>query len=175
MIIKKIRTRPKKWEKERTDKGSECAKKIRKEIERLSPFTLKPIGVAVESGYIPHLNVESKHLDYEVFYQKKKIAEVDPTCSNYTFAGSNIMPVNFYKGKIIRKLKVPSFMVYSMEKEPVPLKDRCMWITGENVIKCDDWTGELGGKMQHNYYTFKKDWHRGLESLIKELLKIVEH
>lgn len=163
-----------KWESGRTDVGSECAKKIRKEIERLSPFTLKPVGVAVESGYVENLHVESKHLDYGVFYGKKKIAEIEVSCPNYTFEGSKIMPVNLYKGKIIEKLNVPAFIVFSMEKEKQPLKDRCVWIKGEDVIKCDHWTEELGGKMQHNYFTDKKDWHRGLEDLIKQLLPVKE-
>lgn len=50
--------------------------------------------------------------------------------------------------------------------------DRCVWIRGRDVIKCDDWTEELGGKMQHNYFTDKNDWSRGLENLVDELLKL---
>lgn len=175
-IIITMVARPAKWEKDRTDKGSVCARKIRREIERLSMFELKPIGEAVEQGYIPDLDVISTHLDYEVLYNGKRIAEIDTTCSNYTFAGSMIMPVAFYKGKIIRKLYVPSFMVYSMEKEDRPLAKRCVWIRGKDVIKptITHETRELGGKLQHNYYTDKADWHRGLQSLIDKLLKIAE-
>ena len=84
------------------------------------------------------------------------------------------MPVAFYKGGIIRNLSVPTFMVYSMEEEKRSLADRCVWIRGEDVIKCFHDTEPLGGKLQHNYYTDKPDWHRGLQSLINELLKIVE-
>jgi len=173
-IIVRMVTRPEKFEKDRTDKGSLCAKKIRREIERLSPFELKPIGEAVEQGYIPDLDVISTDLDYEVLYNGKRIAEIDTTCSNYTFARSQIMPVAFYKGGIIRKLYVPAFMVYSMEKENRSLAERCVWIRGEDVIKCEHKTEELGGKPQHNFYTNKEDWHRDLPSLVDELLKIVE-
>jgi hypothetical protein len=61
------------WEKERTNWGSKCAKKIREEIERLSKskLTLKPMGISVEGGYIEDLHVISKHLDYYVFLQKR--------------------------------------------------------------------------------------------------------
>lgn len=173
-IIIRLVARPKKWEKDRTDKGSICAKKIRREIERLSPFKLNPIGEAVEEGYVPNLDIESTDLDYAVLYNGKCIAQIDTTCSNYTFEGSMIMPVAFYKGGIIRKLSVPAFMVYNMEKENKRLADRCVWIRGEDVIKCKHETAELGGKPQHNYYTHKEDWHRGLQSLIYEFLKIVE-
>ena len=172
--MKRFVLKPKKWEKDRTDKGSECAKKIREEIERLSPFEVRPIGVAVESGYDPNLDVTSKHLDYEVLYKGKRIAEIDPTCSNYTFEGSQIMPVNVYKGEIIRGLDVPAFIVFSMEREERPLADRCVWIHGKDVIKSPDEWRFLGGKDQHNYMTDKSDWHRGLQSLIDELLKVVQ-
>jgi len=172
--IIKVVTRPEPSEKDRTDKGSICAKRIRREIERLSPFTLRPIGVSVEEGYIPNLDVPSKHLDYEVLYRGRRIAEIDPTCSNYTFEGSKIMPVSFYKGEIIKQLEVPAFLAYSMERENLPLADRCVWIHGKDVIKCKHWTEELGGKLQHNYYTDKGDWKRGLRSLIDELLKIAK-
>ena len=166
--------RPKDWEKLRTDKGSICAKKIRLEIERLSPFKLRPMGTAVEKGFVANLDVSSTHLDYDVVYNGKCIAAIEPTCSNYTFEGSQIMPVAFYKGDIIKDLDVPAFIVYSMEKEKRPLADRCVWIHGKDVIKSPDWTEELGGKLQHNYFTDKRDWHRGLQSLIDELLKIAE-
>jgi len=172
-------TRPEKWEKHRTDEGSICAKKIRREIERLSPFKLKPVGVSVEGGYIPNLDVPSEKLDYEVVHNGKRIAVIDPTCSNYTFEGSKIMPVAFYKGEIIKESDVPAFMVYSMEKEKRSLVDQCVWINGKDVIKCPHRTEPLGGKLQHNYKTFEYPcgrhlWHRGLQSLIDELMKIVE-
>ncbi len=173
-VLHKVCKRPESWEKERTNQGSECAKKIRKEIERLSPFRLNPIGVAVESGYDPNLNVVSNHLDYEALYNGQKIAELDPTCCNYTFEGSRIMPVRFYKGEITKKLDCPTFFVYSMEKETLSLKDRCVWIRGKDVIKCDHLEEDLGGKMQDNYFTNKEDWRRGLKTLIDELWKLAE-
>jgi len=162
------------WEKERTDWGSRCAKKIREEIERLSnrKLTLVPMGISPEGGYIPGLHIPSEHLDYYVFYEGKHIATIDPTCSNYTFAGSAIMPVNFYKGKLIKQSNVPVFIVFSMEKETKPLADRCVWIHGKDVIKSPDSWDFLGGKDQHNYITDKNDWHRGLEKLVDALLKI---
>jgi len=65
-------------------------------------------------------------------------------------------------------------MVFSMEKENEKLANRCVWIRGEDVIKCPHDTRIIGGKLQHNYYTEKADWHRGLQTLINELLKIAE-
>jgi len=178
-IVIRLVARPKVWEKERTDKGSLCAKKIRREIERLSSFKLRPVGISVEGGYIPDLNIPSEQLDYEVVYNGKRIAVIDPTCSNYTFEGSKIMPVAFYKGEIIKNSDVPTFMVYSMEEETQPLADRCVWINGKDVIKCPHKTEPLGGKLQHNYKTFQYPcgrhlWHRGLQTLVDELLKITE-
>jgi len=167
-----IRKQPQLWEKDKTDRGSEGAKEIRAEIERLSPFKLQPLGVAVESGYVPNLKVESSHLDYGVFYRGKKIAEIDPTRSNYTFDGSNFMPVSYYKGDIIKSIGVPTFLVYDMSPEDKQLKDRCMWIRGEDVISAKSEWRYLGGKRQLNYFPDKSLWHRGLESLIQELPKI---
>lgn len=178
--IRDFRLRPESWEKERTDKGSKCAKKIRKEIARLSPFKLKPAGVAVEEGYVPDLDLPSEHLDYNVYYDAQRIAAIETTCSNYTFEDSRIMPVAFYKGQIIKRLDVPAFVIFSMEKEkPKPLGDRCVWIHGKDVIKCPHRTEPLGGKLQHNYKTLEYPcgrhlWHRGLQTLIDELEKIVE-
>lgn len=169
-----LKKRPEPWEKGKTDEGSVGAKRIRSEIEGLSSFELMPIGVAVETGYIPDLKVKSEHLDYAVFYKGEKIAELDPSTCKYTFDGSRIMPVSYYKGDIIRKNTVPSFFVYSMEKEQGALKDRCVWIRGEDVTKSEHHSEFLGGKMQENYFTDKKDWHRGLESLIEELSKIAK-
>ncbi|MDH5694697.1 MAG: hypothetical protein OEZ47_16495, partial [Gammaproteobacteria bacterium] len=159
------------WEKERTNWGSECAKKIRLEIERLSKgkLKLKPVGISVEGGYIEDLHEISQHLDYWVFYADKHIATVEPTCSNYTFLGSKIMPVRFYKGELIKQSEVPVFVVFNMTKEYRALKDQCVWIHGKDVIKSEDWTEELGGKLQHNYFTDKNDWHRGLQTLVDEL------
>lgn len=178
-IIIRLVARPEVWEKKRTDEGSECAKKIRREIERLSPFKLKPVGLSVEGGYIPDLNIPSEKLDYAVFYNGKRIAVIDPTCSNYTFENSRIMPVSYYKGLIIKNSDVPAFIVFSMEKENRPLADRCVWIHGKDVIKCKDELLPLGGKLQHNYMTSKlpcskRNWHRSLQTLIDELLKIAE-
>jgi hypothetical protein len=67
------RLRPQLWEKDKTDRGSEGAKEIREEIERLSSFKLKPIGVAVESGYVPNLKVESKILIMEFFTKGERL------------------------------------------------------------------------------------------------------
>ena len=169
------------WEKERTDKGSQCAKKIREEIERLSGFKLKlkPVGAHVESGYDPDFHGISEHLDYWVFYANKHIATIEPSCPNYTFAGSRMMPVSYYKGQIIKDSDVPVFVVFNMTKEHRSLTDQCVWIHGEDVIKCPDYREFLGGKWQRNCKTLeypgsRDDWHRGLDRLVDELLKIVE-
>lgn len=167
------------WEKERTDWGSKCAKNIRLEIERLSKLKLIPMGAFVESGYDPDFHGISKHLDYWVFYKGKHIATIEPSCLNYTFVGSRIMLVNYYKGLIIKQSNVPVFVVFNMTKEHRALKNQCVWIHGEDVIKCPDRWEFLGGKRQHNYHTeqfpcSKTNWRRGLQSLVDELLKIVE-
>lgn len=167
----KLRKRCEHWEKDRTDKGSECAKAIRQEIERLSPFKVNSIGTEVETGYVEGLIPKSEHLDYEITLNGKRIAEIDVTGSNYTFGDSKIMPVNFYKGEKTKKLGLQTFMVFSMERENLPLKDRCVWIKGADVIKCNHRAAWLGGKIQDNYYTNKEDWKRGLETLIAELQK----
>lgn len=69
-------------------------------------------------------------------------------------------------------MDAPAFFGYSMEREDLPLADRCVWIHGEDVIKAPDRTGFPGGKRQHFWDTDKDNWHRGLQSLIDELLKI---
>jgi len=165
-----------KWEAERTDWGSKCAKKIREEIERLSKskLTLKPMGISVEGGYIEDLHVISKHLDYYVFYKGKHIATIEPSCVNYTLEGSQIMPVNYYKGELIKQSQVPVFVIFNMTQELRSLKDQCVWIHGEDVIKCKHWPEPLGGKLQDNYYTNKHDWHRGLRGLVDQILKILK-
>jgi hypothetical protein len=84
------------------------------------------------------------------------------------------MPASFYKGEIIRRADVPTFLIYDMSLEQAPLKDRCVWIRGEDVIKCEHHWAWIGGKWQENYYTEKKDWRRGLETFIAELTVIAE-
>lgn len=59
-----------------------------------------------------------------------------------------------------------------MGKEVQPLADHCVWIHRKDIIKSNHWKEELGGKLQHNYFTDKNDWHRGLDSLIKELMDV---
>jgi hypothetical protein len=173
-LAKRLLKRPQTWEKDKTDRGSQGAKEVRAEIERLSPFRLELLGVAVETGYVPNLETESKHLDYGVFLEGRKIAEIDPTRCNWTFEESQFMPASFYKGKIIKTIGVPSFLVYDMARENKPLKDRCMWIGGDDVINAESGWKYLGGKMQLNYFPDKKLWHRGLESLIEELQWVAE-
>lgn len=145
---------------------------IREEIERLSDIKLNPIGTEVETGYVDGLIPMSEHLDYEALCNQKRIAEIDVTDSNYTFVGSGCMPVNFYKGKKVKTLGVPTFFVFRMNKEQTPLKNQCVWIRGKDVIKCEHHVAYMGGKNQDNHYTNKADWHRGLESLIEELRRI---
>jgi len=153
----------------KANKGSVYARKIRIEIEGLSPLKLKPTHTTVEGGYDPNYKDEHENLDYQVFYKGRLIAILDTTVSNYTFESSLIMPVRFYKGGIIKRSTVPAFIVICMEKERDPLKDICVWIRGENVIKSPTESPYM--EYQDNYYTDKADWTRGLENLVKELLK----
>jgi hypothetical protein len=162
------------WELSKQKRGQEGAREIREEIEHLSSFELQKLGTFVEEGFDATIKGEPKHLDYGVLYEGEKIAEIDPTRSNYTFDGSMFMPVSYYKGDIIKSIGVPAFLVYDMAKEVKPLKDRCVWIRGENVISAKFEWMNLGGKRQRNYFPDKSLWRRGLESLIDELLKTAE-
>jgi hypothetical protein len=171
-VKKVLRLEP--WEKSKQKSGQEGAKEIREEIERVSPFKLQLLGLFVENGFDATIKEKPEHLDYGVFYKGAKIAEIDSTRSNYTFDGSQFMPVSYYKGDIIKAIGVPAFLIYDMAKEDKHIKDRCVWIRGEDVINADNEWKYLGGKMQQNYFPDKKLWHRGLESLIEELLWIVD-
>jgi hypothetical protein len=133
-------------------------------------------GVGVERGYIKGVDLKGKidSLDYLVVSKTKQIAWIDVTCSNYTFEGSQIMPVNYYKGEFIQKANLPCFIVFSMEKEELPKKDRCVWIVGRDVIKSEHKWDYIGGKRQHNYYTKKQDWIRGLQSLADGLIHLTD-
>jgi hypothetical protein len=84
------------------------------------------------------------------------------------------MPVNYYKGQLIKQSRVPVFVIFNMTQELRSLKDQCVWIHGEDVIKCKHWPEPLGGKLQDNYYTNKHDWHRGLRGLVDQILKILK-
>jgi hypothetical protein len=162
------------WEREKANHGSERAIVIRKELEKLSPFQYEPLSSDVESGFIPGLHKKPAEfkLDYAVLHKGKRIALLDVTASDYTLKGSNVMPVDEYKGVLIKDSSVPVFILYEMEKESLPLSERCVWIHGEDVVKCrvhlDHW-----GKLRHNYHTNKGDWHRGLKTLIEEFKKLI--
>jgi hypothetical protein len=170
----KVRKRCNGWERKRVDQGSQDAKVIRAEIERLSSFQLNPVGTRVETGYEEGLIPKSEHLDYEVLYNGVRIAEIDVTGSNYTFNGSKVMPVRYYKGLKDMALSLPTFAVYWMKLETGPIKDSCVWIRGADVVKCDTQTNYWGGKKQTNYITDKADWDRGLESLVEEFSKLAK-
>lgn len=162
-------------EKDRTDKSAPCERIVKEEIERLSDFKLKLIkkGVGVEVGYIEGVDLRGRvdDLDYAVQFNGTIIAWIDVSCVNYTLEGSQIMPVNAYKGGIIKMASVLVFIVFSMEKEEKPIKDRCVWIRGKDVIKSRPEWSFLGGKNQYNHMTDKDDWVRGLQSLVDELRK----
>jgi len=164
------------WEAEKANHGSERAIVIRKELEKLSSlFQYELLSSDVESGFIPdfHKTLEEQKLDYAVLHEGKRIALLDVTASNYTFEGSRVMPVDEYKGVLTKKSSVPVFFLYEMEKESLPLSERCVWIHGEDVVKCrvylDHWD-----KPRHNYHTNKEDWHRGLKTLIQEFMKLIK-
>jgi hypothetical protein len=162
------------WEVKKQRQGQEGAKEIRGEIERLSHFTLRPAARFVENGFDATIKEKPEHLDYEVIYEGRKIAEIDPTRSDWTFEESRFMPVSYYKGDIVRAIGVPAFLVYDMAREDRLLKDRCMWIRGEDVISAESGWRYLGGKMQNNFFPNKNLWRRGLESLIQELDRIAK-
>jgi hypothetical protein len=176
-MSKKTR-RIKPYEKDRTDKAAPCERETRIEIERLSNDTLILIrkGECVENGYDPNIDLKGKidSLDYLVTFNGKEIAWIEVSCCNFTFEGSRIMPVSSYKGAFIQKSDLLCFIVFSMEKEQLPKKDRCVWIRGRDVIKSEHKWDYIGGKNQPNYYTNKEDWIRGLESLVSELIRLTD-
>jgi hypothetical protein len=171
-LMYNIKMRVFRWEGDRVDDGAESARIILAAFNQLSKFKLNPIGTEAISGYVEGLDPSSPDLDFEVLLGDKRIAELDTTGSNWTFDVSLIMPVNYYKGKKVKTLSLPTFFVYLMKKELGPIKNCCYWIKGEDVIKCEHHIAYIGGKNQDNYYTNKADWQRGLESLIEELRKI---
>jgi hypothetical protein len=156
--------------------GAKYAKKIRREFNRLSStFKLKMTHPSVEKGYDPTYKSDGS-IDYSVLFKGRCIATLDVSAVDYQLLDYNaphyskIMPVKRYKGK----RDTPFFIVYHMLRETeygLPLKNACVWIKGKDVIKSRTETrdDEPFPENQDNYYTDHKDWHRGLESLIKEL------
>jgi len=188
----KISRRSKLWQVEyalkscehgRAEQGAKDAKIIRLELEKLiKDFTFKPTHPSVEDFNIPKPEREAgdiEPLDYDIYdKQGNLIAHVDFTGSNYQLLDPNasdyskIMPVTEYKGNFMKQSKEPCYVIFWMKREHSPVKDACVWIRGENVIKCHTEWGYLGGKPQFNYMTEHKDWHRGLDSFIEELKRI---
>lgn len=128
------------WEEEKANAGSKFAIRLHAELDRLSPlFKYEPTSPDVEGGFIKglHKKPEDLNLDYRVLNEGKHIASMDVTASNYTFETSRVMPVADYKGRLIKDSTVRVFLVYSMERESLPLSERCAWIKGEDVIKCN--------------------------------------
>lgn len=160
--------------------ASACEKAIRSKIEELSGLHLKPVGHGTESSEIINAPIKKKieHLDYEVVLNRKVIAILEISCTNYSFEGSEFFPINAYKWRVE---KLPTYYVYSLEKEPYDLPQRCWWISHEKAVKSllkpnPVWlnTRRPGGiKPQLNYLTDKDAWTRGLQNLIDELLNNV--
>jgi hypothetical protein len=171
--LNKIRMRVLPSESGPVDQGARDAKVIWAVFNQISKeFKLNPVGTEATSGYVENLIPSSPDLDFEVLFGSKRIAELDTTGSNYTFAGSMIMPVRCYKGYKVKTLNVPCYFVYWMKNEQGEVKDCCYWIKGEDVIKSSTRTIPTSHKLQDNYMTDKADWHRGLDSLIEELRKL---
>ncbi len=166
----KMRVRP--GERLQVDDGAKSARIIQAEFNKLSEFKLKSIGTEATTGYVEGLIPSSPDLDFEVLISDKRIAQLDTTGSNYTFAGSKCMPVRDYKGVKVENLGVPTFFVYWMKREPGEVKNCCYWIKGEDVIKSPTEENPWGCKLQVNYMTDKAYWHKGLDSLIEELRKM---
>jgi hypothetical protein len=97
------------WEAKKANHGSERAIAIREELEKLSPFQYEPLSPDVESGFIRglHKKPEDLKLDYAVIHEGKRIALLDVTASNWTLKGSHVMPVDKYKGALIKDSSVP--------------------------------------------------------------------
>jgi hypothetical protein len=170
-------------ERNRVNHGSSYAISVRLALEFLSTtFKFEPVGTEVESGYVDGLVPTSPDLDYAVVHNGKIIAQFDVTGSpTYTFAASKFIPLNIYKGKKVKTLLVPTYFVFWLMKEGGAIKDCCYWIKGEDVIKYptrwlntfDPSSGEY--KLQENYITDKKDWYKGLDSMIRELEKVAHY
>jgi hypothetical protein len=154
--------------------GAIDAKIIFDEFNKLSEFKLKPIGTSPfkfinDKNFTP----TSKHLDFEIQYKGERIAELDVTGCNYTLEGSAIMPVRCYKGKKIRELGLPTFILFWMKLETGDVKDCSYWIKGEDVIKSPTGIVNTKPKNQDNYLTNKNDWKKGLTTLIEELQRLI--
>jgi hypothetical protein len=167
-----VRMKVFRWEAGKVNEGAESARIIQAAFNELSELKLNSVGTEATTGYVDGLIPSSLHLDFEVVRDGKRIAELDTTGSNYTFAVSKMMPVNCYKGHKIKTLDVPTFFIFLMKKEYGKVKDCCYWIKGEDVIKSPIETRYMGGKPQDNYMTDKADWHKGLNSLIEDLKKM---
>jgi len=180
LIVKKLALKI--HEHHRAAVGATDAKAIRLELELISDFKFKATHPSVEDFNIPKLKRkegEIEPLDYDIYnVQGNLIAHADFTGSDYQLLDSNaqhyskIMPVSAYKGDFIKQAQKPCYIVFWMKREHSALSEACVWIKGENVIKCNKEWGWLGGKRQLNYMTHKDDWRRGLDNFIKELKRL---
>jgi hypothetical protein len=161
------------------DEGSQCAKRVKREIQRLSGFKLEATDPTVEKGYDEAYKDEHKLLDYYVLHECVRIAMLDVSCVRYQLLDwnarhySKIMPVAAYKGLIATESKLPIFIMYLMLYEQpygMPLKNCCVWIKGEDVVNAprDVPEGAPSPEDKANYYTDIKRWHRGLDCLIAQ-------
>jgi len=159
--------------------ASECEKAIKQKIEELSKgkLTLKAVGfgTGLKDKIAGTLEEKIKHLDYDAIIGEKVVAIIEISCTNYTFERSKFFPINAYKW---RTEELPIYYVYSLEKEPCDLLERCWWITQDkatnNLLQPNPVWLETerpeGIKLQRNYIVNKNAWIRGLQSLVASLV-----
>lgn len=166
----------------RLPEAAKCEKETRILLEKLSNGKLQfePTNPTVENPNVVNIPFEEKanRLDYNVNYKGKNIATFDVVCANYSFDGekpSGDFPVRGYKGDVVKKSEVPSFFVYRLTLEVnCTEEERYWWIEGEKILEYPYRWSFIRGKNQDNYWVDKHVWHRGLQTLVDELFKIVE-
>lgn len=111
-----------------------------------------------------------KDLDIELNIMEKPIAQIEVTGSpQWNFERSRFFPIVTHKIERARKHELPIYFVFVLDVEPSPNE---WWRKAEG---CDQYPRRILNTRYgpvDNYLTDKNSWHRGLKSLVEELLKI---
>ena len=147
------------------------------EIHRLSNGKINVEFVGYGAGVPEKFKTPKPHdadtpLDLEIKIAEKPVATVEVMGSpGYTFEKSGFFPVAWDKVERSKKSKIPVYFVFVLDDEEQPNQ---WWIEADRCDKYDfkpDFPTKYGP--QDIYATNQHHWHRGLQTLIDELLKIV--
>jgi len=156
------------------EKSSKRENSVAYTIKQLSnnrlPVKYAGYGAGVSKKYAKHIPYsESRSMDLLV--GGTAIVEVMGS-ERYNFERSNFFPVAMDKVERAKKSKIPAYFVFVLDRESQPNK---WWIKG---VRCNVYELAYGFPTiyghQDIYKTNKNDWHRGLQTLIDELLKIAK-